>query len=46
MILWYPTKEVIKMFDREKYNKKVEFFVKVWFGMFIHLGIYEIPAIG
>ncbi len=34
------------MFDREKYNKKVEWFVKDRFGMFIHWGIYAIPARG
>lgn len=34
------------MFDREKYNKKVEWFIKDRFGMFIHWGIYAIPARG
>lgn len=34
------------MFDRESYNKKVEWFVKDRFGMFIHWGLYAIPARG
>ncbi len=34
------------MFDREAYNKKVEWFTQARFGMFIHWGIYSIPARG
>lgn len=34
------------MFDREAYNKRVEWFVHDRFGMFIHWGLYAIPARG
>lgn len=34
------------MFDREAYNKKVEWYVNDRFGMFIHWGLYAIPARG
>ena len=34
------------MFDREAYRKKVDWFVKNRFGMFIHWGLYAIPARG
>lgn len=34
------------MFDREAYNKRVEWFVNERFGMFIHWGLYAIPARG
>ena len=34
------------MFDREAYNKRVEWFQDARFGMFIHWGIYAIPARG
>lgn len=34
------------MFDREVYNKRVEWFVNDRFGMFIHWGLYAIPARG
>ena len=34
------------VFDREAYNKKVEWFRHDRFGMFIHWGIYAIPARG
>ncbi|MEG1995944.1 MAG: alpha-L-fucosidase [Oscillospiraceae bacterium] len=34
------------MFDREAYNKKVEWYVDARFGMFIHWGLYAIPARG
>ncbi|MEG1149497.1 MAG: alpha-L-fucosidase, partial [Niameybacter sp.] len=34
------------MFDREAYNKRVEWFKKDRFGMFIHWGLYSIPARG
>ncbi|NMA83234.1 MAG: alpha-L-fucosidase [Epulopiscium sp.] len=34
------------MFDREAYNKRVDWFVKDRFGMFIHWGLYSIPARG
>ena len=33
-------------FDREAYNRKVEWFVKDRFGMFIHWGLYAIPSRG
>ncbi len=33
-------------FDREAYQKKVEWFVHDRFGMFIHWGLYAIPARG
>lgn len=33
-------------FDREKYNKKMEWFLHDRFGMFIHWGLYAIPARG
>ena len=33
-------------FDREAYNKKMEWFVHDRFGMFIHWGIYAIPSRG
>lgn len=34
------------MFDREAYKKRVEWFVNDRFGMFIHWGLYAIPARG
>lgn len=34
------------MFDREEYNKRVQWFVNDRFGMFIHWGLYAIPARG
>lgn len=34
------------MFDREAYNKRVEWFKNDRFGMFIHWGLYSIPARG
>lgn len=34
------------MFDREVYNKRVEWYKNARFGMFIHWGIYAIPARG
>lgn len=34
------------MFDKEAYKKRVEWFVKERFGMFIHWGLYAIPARG
>ncbi|MGN0377916.1 MAG: alpha-L-fucosidase [Suilimivivens sp.] len=34
------------MFDTETYNKRVEWYQKARFGMFIHWGIYAIPARG
>ena len=34
------------MFDREAYNKRVEWYKKARFGMFIHWGLYAIPARG
>ncbi|MGL6174745.1 MAG: alpha-L-fucosidase [Cellulosilyticaceae bacterium] len=34
------------MFDRDAYNKRVEWFVNDRFGMFIHWGLYAIPARG
>lgn len=34
------------MFDREAYRKKVDWFVQNRFGMFIHWGLYAIPARG
>ncbi len=33
-------------FDREAYNRKMEWFVHDRFGMFIHWGLYSIPARG
>ena len=33
-------------FDREAYNKRMEWFVHDRFGMFIHWGLYAIPAQG
>ena len=33
-------------FDREAYNKRMEWFVHDRFGMFIHWGLYAIPARG
>ena len=33
-------------FDREAYNRKMEWFVNDRFGMFIHWGIYAIPSRG
>ncbi|MEG0742543.1 MAG: alpha-L-fucosidase [Clostridia bacterium] len=32
------------MFDREKYRAKMEWFTNARFGMFIHWGLYAIPA--
>ena len=34
------------MFDREAYNKRVEWYQEARFGMFIHWGLYAIPARG
>ena len=34
------------MFNREEYEKKVDWFVKDRFGLFIHWGLYAIPARG
>ena len=34
------------MFDRDAYNKRMEWFKKDRFGMFIHWGLYSIPARG
>lgn len=34
------------MFNREEYNKRVEWYQDARFGMFIHWGIYSIPARG
>lgn len=34
------------MFDREAYNKRIEWYKKARFGMFIHWGLYAIPARG
>lgn len=34
------------MFDAETYNKRVEWYQKARFGMFIHWGLYAIPARG
>lgn len=34
------------MFDAEAYNKRVEWYQQARFGMFIHWGIYAIPARG
>lgn len=33
-------------FDRDAYNKRMEWFIKDRFGMFIHWGLYAIPARG
>lgn len=33
-------------FDREKYEKRMEWFIHARFGMFIHWGLYAIPARG
>ena len=34
------------MFDRAAYEKRVDWFKKARFGMFIHWGLYSIPARG
>ena len=34
------------MFDRETYEKRVQWFQNDRFGMFIHWGLYAIPARG
>ena len=34
------------MFNREAYNKKIQWFLQDRFGMFIHWGLYAIPARG
>lgn len=34
------------MFNREEYEKRVEWYQKDRFGMFIHWGLYAIPARG
>lgn len=34
------------IFDREKYEKRMEWFTHARFGMFIHWGLYAIPARG
>lgn len=36
----------VYQFDREAYNRKVDWFVKDRFGMFIHWGLYAIPSRG
>ena len=33
-------------FDREKYDKRMQWFTHDRFGMFIHWGLYAIPARG
>ena len=33
-------------FDRERYNKRMEWYLDARFGMFIHWGLYAIPARG
>ena len=33
-------------FNREEYEKRVAWFTQARFGMFIHLGLYAIPARG
>ena len=33
-------------FNREEYNKRMEWYVDARFGMFIHWGLYSIPAFG
>ena len=33
-------------FDREAYNRRVKWFTQDRFGMFIHWGLYAIPARG
>ena len=33
-------------FNREEYNKRMEWYVDARFGMFIHWGLYSIPARG
>ncbi|MDO4465089.1 MAG: alpha-L-fucosidase [Bacillota bacterium] len=39
-------REEEEMFDAEVYNKRVEWYQQARFGMFIHWGIYAIPARG
>ena len=34
------------MFDRDAYNKRMEWYLHDRFGMFIHWGLYSIPARG
>ena len=34
------------MFNRDEYNKRIEWFKNDRFGMFIHWGLYSIPARG
>lgn len=34
------------MFDREAYNRRIDWYRKARFGMFIHWGLYAIPARG
>ena len=31
-------------FNREEYNKRMEWYVDARFGMFIHWGLYSMPA--
>ena len=33
-------------FNREEYEKRMQWFVNARFGMFIHWGLYAIPARG
>ena len=33
-------------FNREEYNKRMEWYLDARFGMFIHWGLYSIPARG
>ena len=33
-------------FDRNEYNKRMEWYKDARFGMFIHWGLYSIPARG
>ena len=34
------------MFDRDAYHKRMEWYLHDRFGMFIHWGLYAIPARG
>lgn len=36
----------VELFDREAYNKRMEWYLHDRFGMFIHWGLYAIPARG
>ena len=33
-------------FNRENYNRRMEWYLEARFGMFIHWGLYAIPARG